>query len=131
MRKKMPDAPRGFRTPMVPLIPILGIGTCLFMMVFLPFDTWIRLIAWMIVGLDVYLFYGLRNSHFRGGSITGHDYRVVAVTGLVMAVMLAVIANLHHMNMPDDIPLFVFSMVMSVAHLFIYAYFYFKKPVNN
>src|SRR5687767_732911 len=44
MRKKMPELPRAFRTPMVPLVPILGIATCLFMMVFLPMDTWIRLL---------------------------------------------------------------------------------------
>ena len=45
MRKKMPELPRAFKTPMVPLVPILGIVTCLFMMVFLPMDTWIRLLG--------------------------------------------------------------------------------------
>ncbi len=47
MRKKMPDDARAFRTPLVPLVPILGIVTCLFMMVFLPLDTWVRLIVWI------------------------------------------------------------------------------------
>src|SRR6478609_8457338 len=47
MRKKMPDAPRAFRTPFVPFVPIAGVLVCLFMMVFLPLDTWIRLIVWM------------------------------------------------------------------------------------
>ena len=51
MRKKMPELPRSFKTPMVPLVPILGIVTCLFMMVFLPMDTWIRLLVWMLIGL--------------------------------------------------------------------------------
>ena len=55
MRKKMPELPRAFKTPMVPLVPILGIATCLFMMVFLPMDTWIRLLVWMLIGLDIYL----------------------------------------------------------------------------
>lgn len=131
MRKKMPDAPRGFRTPLVPLIPILGVGTCLFMMVFLPFDTWIRLIAWMIIGLDVYLFYGLRHSHFRGKTITSQDYRICSISGLVMAILLAIFAYMHHLNMPDDIALLTFSYVMSAAHLFIYGYYYFKKPVTT
>ena len=49
MRKKMPELPRAFKTPMVPLVPILGIVTCLFMMVFLPMDTWIRLLVWMFL----------------------------------------------------------------------------------
>ena len=44
MRRKMPQLHRAFKTPMVPLVPIIGIVTCLFMMVFLPVDTWIRLL---------------------------------------------------------------------------------------
>ena len=54
MRKKMPDAPRAFRTPLVPFVPIAGVLVCLFMMVFLPLDTWIRLIVWMMIGFDLY-----------------------------------------------------------------------------
>ena len=62
LRVKQPDAPRAFKTPLVPLIPILGIFTCLFMMVFLPLDTWIRLLVWMVIGFDVYMFYGMKHS---------------------------------------------------------------------
>ena len=62
MRKKMPDAPRAFRTPWVPVIPILGIATCLFMMVFLPADTWIRLIVWMAIGIALYFGYSQKRS---------------------------------------------------------------------
>ena len=65
MRRKMPELPRAFKTPLVPLVPILGIATCLFMMVFLPMDTWIRLLVWMLIGLDIYLVYGAKNSHLR------------------------------------------------------------------
>lgn len=64
MRKNQPDAPRGFRTPWVPLVPILGILFCLFMMVSLPFDTWLRLIAWMAIGLTIYYIYGEKNAKF-------------------------------------------------------------------
>src|SRR5207342_2920425 len=63
LRAKIPDAPRAFRTPLVPLVPLLGVITCLFMMVFLPLDTWIRLLVWMLIGLDVYLLYSMKNSH--------------------------------------------------------------------
>jgi APA family basic amino acid/polyamine antiporter len=62
MRKKMPNAPRGFRTPLVPLVPILGIATCLFMMVFLPLDTWLRLIVWLLIGFAIYFWYGRKHS---------------------------------------------------------------------
>ena len=54
LRKAQPDLPRAFKTPWVPLVPILGVLTCLFMMVFLPADTWIRLIVWMLVGFDIF-----------------------------------------------------------------------------
>jgi len=69
LRKKMPDAPRAFRTPLVPVVPILGIGTCLFMMVFLPGDTWIRLIVWLIIGLAIYFGYSRFHSKLRLGEV--------------------------------------------------------------
>jgi len=69
LRKRMPDAPRAFRTPLVPLVPILGIGTCLFMMVFLPGDTWIRLIVWLIIGLVIYFRYSRHHSKLRQGQV--------------------------------------------------------------
>jgi APA family basic amino acid/polyamine antiporter len=65
MRKKMPDAPRAFKTPLVPLVPILGIFTCLFMMVFLPLDTWIRLFVWLLIGFVIYFGYSAKNSKLR------------------------------------------------------------------
>ncbi|POY36601.1 amino acid transporter [Solitalea longa] len=65
MRKTMPDAPRSFKTPLVPLVPILGILTCVGMMVFLPLDTWIRLFAWMAIGILIYFTYGKKHSLVR------------------------------------------------------------------
>jgi APA family basic amino acid/polyamine antiporter len=65
LRKQQPDAERPFRTPFVPLIPILGIITCLVMMFSLPLDTWIRLIVWLAIGFAVYFFYGKKNSRLR------------------------------------------------------------------
>lgn len=65
LRVKQPDAPRTFKVPMVPLIPILGIVTCLFMMVFLPLDTWIRLLVWMAIGIVIYFVYSQYRSVLR------------------------------------------------------------------
>jgi APA family basic amino acid/polyamine antiporter len=62
LRKKQPDAPRAFRVPLVPLIPVLGIATCLLMMVSLPAATWLRLAGWLAVGFAIYFGYGKRNS---------------------------------------------------------------------
>jgi APA family basic amino acid/polyamine antiporter len=68
LRKKMPNAPRAFRTPLVPLIPILGIAVCLFMMVFLPGDTWLRLIVWLAIGFVIYFGYSKNRSHITGAA---------------------------------------------------------------
>jgi APA family basic amino acid/polyamine antiporter len=65
LRKQQPDAVRPFRTPWVPLVPILGIITCLVMMFSLPLDTWIRLFVWLAIGFAVYFGYGKKNSKLR------------------------------------------------------------------
>ena len=65
MRKKEPNAPRGFRTPLVPLVPILGILTCVLMMVSLPGETWLRLAIWLAIGLAIYYGYGRKHSKLR------------------------------------------------------------------
>lgn len=64
MRKKMPDAPRAFRTPLVPLVPILGIVVCGAMMLALPWDTWLRLVVWLAIGMWVYMRYSVKHSKF-------------------------------------------------------------------
>lgn len=62
LRKQQPQVARPFKTPWVPLVPILGILTCLAMMTFLPADTWLRLIIWLGLGLIIYFVYGKRHS---------------------------------------------------------------------
>ncbi|NII85700.1 MULTISPECIES: amino acid permease [unclassified Pedobacter] len=62
LRKTNPEAKRPFKVPFVPLIPILGILTCIAMMVFLPWETWLRLAVWLIIGLAIYFWYGKKNS---------------------------------------------------------------------
>ncbi|MBZ4041330.1 amino acid permease [Flavobacterium hibisci] len=62
MRKKMPDAPRAFRTPWVPFVPIAGIVICFALMYSLPNESWARLVIWMALGILVYFIYGKKNS---------------------------------------------------------------------
>lgn len=62
MRRLDPDAPRPFRCPLVPLIPLLGIAFCLVLMFSLPVENWLRLIVWLLIGLAVYFFYGRHHS---------------------------------------------------------------------
>ena len=122
MRRNLPDAPRAFRTPLVPLIPILGVLTCLFMMVFLPLDTWIRLIVWMMIGFDVYLFYGMRHGKLNAGTLKKISYKIVAISGFALVAILIVVAILHHMTaVVDDSGLFYFSIGFAILHLIVFA----------
>lgn len=128
MRKKMPDAPRAFRTPLVPLVPILGVAVCLFMMVFLPLDTWIRLIVWMMIGFDLYLFYGMKNSYLNKGEFTSNSFKFVSASGIGMVVALAIVAFIHHEG-ADDTGLFYFSLGFAALHAIVYAITYRKTAV--
>jgi APA family basic amino acid/polyamine antiporter len=65
MRKTDPDAPRPYRTPLVPLVPILGVLVCFAMMAFLDSMTWIRLGGWLVIGLAIYFGYSRHHSHLR------------------------------------------------------------------
>jgi APA family basic amino acid/polyamine antiporter len=65
LRKREPDRPRAFRTPFVPLVPLLGIGSCFYLMLGLPWITWMRFGLWLLVGLVIYLLYGFRRSLLR------------------------------------------------------------------
>jgi basic amino acid/polyamine antiporter, APA family len=62
MRRTHPDRPRPFRTPLVPLVPILGIAFNLFLMFGLGLSNWIRLFGWMGAGLIVYFTYSRKRS---------------------------------------------------------------------
>jgi APA family basic amino acid/polyamine antiporter len=65
LRHKRPDLHRPFRTPWVPFVPVLGILSCLYLMFSLPRDTWVRLLAWLLIGFAIYFGYGRRKSRLR------------------------------------------------------------------
>jgi len=65
LRKSKPDIERPFRTPWVPVVPILGAFICFLQMAALPLATWMRLIIWMLGGFCVYFFYGIKHSKIR------------------------------------------------------------------
>jgi APA family basic amino acid/polyamine antiporter len=69
LRYTNPNQARPFRTPLVPLIPGLGVVINLYMMANLGYLNWVRLIGWLIVGLFVYFLYSRHHSrvqHYRG-----------------------------------------------------------------
>lgn len=62
MRVKNPELKRQFKTPLVPLVPILGIIVCGAMIFGLGWPNWMRLGIWMIIGFIIYFAYGIKNS---------------------------------------------------------------------
>jgi APA family basic amino acid/polyamine antiporter len=62
LRKREPARRRAFRVPLSPLLPLLGVVACLYLMFGLPWITWVRFGAWLVVGMIVYFFYGFRRS---------------------------------------------------------------------
>ncbi len=71
LRRVDPERPRPFRTPLVPLVPILGIVICGYMMVELGVANWIRLVGWLLIGLVVYFSYGRKHSRVQRGLLPG------------------------------------------------------------
>jgi APA family basic amino acid/polyamine antiporter len=58
LRRTQPDRPRGFRVPLVPLLPGLSILFCLILMLSLPLETWFRFLGWLAIGLAIYFLFG-------------------------------------------------------------------------
>lgn len=62
LRKTHPELRRSFRCPLVPLVPLLGVFSCVWLMLSLPQITWIRFVVWLMAGLTIYFYYGIRHS---------------------------------------------------------------------
>lgn len=62
LRYTQPDAPRPFKTPGSPLIPCLGIMSCLYLMINLPWITLLRFVVWMAIGMIVYFSFSRKSS---------------------------------------------------------------------
>jgi APA family basic amino acid/polyamine antiporter len=68
MRVRRPDIPRGFRVPALPVVAVLGVITCGAMIYGLGWTNWLRLAAWLAVGLIIYFAYGKKHSLLNSGS---------------------------------------------------------------
>ncbi len=129
IRKKMPDAPRAFKTPLVPFVPLMGIITCLFMMVFLPFDTWIRLLVWMLIGLHIYMSYGIKYSKLGEGTIVRRGKNTAAITGITLSIMLLIVAVLHQteQGFDADKTLMIISLLTGGFYIGYFSFLLFQK----
>lgn len=68
MRKRNPELPRPFKTPFVPIVPVLGALVCLLMIAGLGIDNWLRLGVWLIIGFAIYFGYSVKHSIARKGA---------------------------------------------------------------
>ncbi len=129
VRKTMPDVHRAFKVPFVPFVPIMGILTCLCMMCFLPADTWIRLVLWMLIGLDVYAGYGIKHSKLEPNRAHRKGGNVLNILGLLLA-LLSIITGLWHqqtIGWNEDKTLLSISFAFAFTHCAYYMWRIWKQ----
>lgn len=66
LRRTRPDLPRAFKAPLVPVLPVVSVLACFYLMLNLPVDTWLRFLIWLVLGAALYFFYGYRHSTIAG-----------------------------------------------------------------
>ena len=93
------------------------------MMVFLAPDTWIRLLVWMLIGLDIYLVYGAKYSHLGNGSDNRKGTKTARWTGIGLSGLLIIAGFLHQVaeGWEADKILLTISIVFAVFHVILYA----------
>lgn len=123
VRRTMPQVPRTFRTPWVPYIPVAGVVTCLCLMLFLPADTWIRLVLWMLLGLDVYSLYGMRHSHLEPTRTYRHGLTTLNALALALGLLCIITGLWHQMSAgwASDKTLLAIAIGFGLAHIAWYA----------
>ena len=125
VRKTMPHVPRTFRTPLVPFIPVAGILVCVSLMLFLPADTWIRLVIWMLLGFDVYSSYGVRHSHMESGLVKRRRGLTILHTLSIAMGALCIVTGFWHqqsVGWGTDKTMFVIAVVFGLFHIMLYTY---------
>ena len=124
VRKTMPDAPRAFRTPFVPWIPVAGILTCVTLMIFLPADTWIRLVLWMVIGLDIYSLYGVRHSKLEDGKQKRKGKMSLYILGLCCSALCIITGFWHQQTVGwnEDKTMLTIAVSFGLFHIGYYAF---------
>lgn len=85
-------------------------------------DTWIRLIVWMLIGLDIYLVYGAKHSHLGNGTDNRKGMKIARYTGLGLAALLIVVGLLHQygVGFENDRTLLYISLIFAVIHFVVF-----------
>lgn len=122
VRHTQPNAPRSFKTPFVPWVPAAGVVCCVSMMLFLPADTWIRLVMWMLIGLDIYSFYGIRHSVAAKGQTHRKGQSVLSGIGVFIAILCVITGFWHQQTLGWNASTLMFwiAVLFGIAHIFFY-----------
>ncbi len=138
LRYKAPDIPRGFKVPLFPYLPIISIITCVALVSFLPADTWLRLILWVLLGTNIYIFYGIKHSHLRKNSpIKYKDTQSLYAIMIVIAILLLIVNRItlhssNHLSNSKNITYFiVLSNIIAIAHIILYSTLYLYKKYKK
>ena len=129
VRRTQPNAPRSFKTPFVPWVPAAGLVCCIGMMLFLPAETWIRLVMWMLIGIDIYSFYGIKHSVIGGGSVRRHGQTILSCIGVFVAFLCIVTGFWHQQTVgwhESHLMLWIAS-IFGIAHIFFFLVRGFKR----
>lgn len=121
MRKSLPDAPRAFRVPWVPVVPALGIISCFIVALSLPADTWIRLVLWMLIGLDIYHAYGMRRSHLEPKANRKGSHSLIWL-GIFVSILCVITGYWHQSSAGWDSNyiLLTIALAMGFSHIIYY-----------
>jgi len=139
LRKTDPQLKRPFKTPFVPFVPIAGILVCTLMIVGLDIKTQIGSISWMLIGLDIYMLYSLKNSklHHKAANFS---IKPLFNTGIILSILLAGLALTHHLLLKrdalgnllkaedDDTVLLSISLSIAAIHLILFVVKSMMKP---
>ena len=122
VRRTQPDAPRSFKTPLVPYVPAAGVVCCVAMMLFLPADTWIRLVMWMVLGIDIYSYYGLRHSKIGGGTVRRHGQTILSSIGGFISLLCVITGFWHQQTVGwhEDRTMLWIAVIFGVSHIFFF-----------
>jgi len=90
LRRRRPELNRPFKTPWVPVVPILGIVISGLLMASLPQDTWLRLLIWLVIGLTIYFSYSRYHSRFAQGALRRDPLVAIGATINIVACLAAI-----------------------------------------
>jgi APA family basic amino acid/polyamine antiporter len=111
LRRTRPDAHRPFRVPGGSVIPVLGVFSCIYLMVSLSVMTWVRLLVWLDIGMLIYWFYGRRHSPLvdrreaaarTTGETVGNTFKISGYLLLFNGAAITILALLTEWNVTNE-----------------------------